>query len=991
MAKSRRRFQAKPSRGKGNDKGKLYFRFMLIALFLTQMTVIVNYIFIKNDAGRETTTTRAKAMSIRGEFTNPRKEDDKPRDRSVSHQTGLTKPREEKQNDAVQILQRRPKLTVKFDSQSKSSESYRTEVLTKLREQKQNDAIEIVKSEVERVVSNGGTTKLREQKQNDAIEIVKSSESHQTEALTNLREEKQNDAIEIVKSSESHQTEGLTKPREEKQNDAIKIVKSSDRYTNRKILSKGCSLTVLLIDPNLPTDDRDSPVWSTLESVASNVLYEETTCFLIQTSACISPDHGESSLRDLVRDKALPHFRDAINRGNVRVTFLDHAKYKLPSCSNFFHLNNPFMIASYWDDEFLSADSDMVLTIQGDSFLCHTLDPDNFRQWAFVGAPWPPRRDEHNNPVPPKDVCHYIKKNWRHWTKKEGPQPDNVCKNGSGPVGNGGLSLRSRTWMKKAIHTCPTDDNNFGNDPDKMLCKLDHNPPEDLYFATVLNGIGAPMPSAFEASLFSTEMILPKQVLQYYGLREGEDEKSVVMKQWDQEEGLKLYERMSKAEHGLIPIGFHKPWLYMDEKILSSEQFKEECPILKNNPYTAAQTKNNPEIKKLTDNYSNPKIQSEGCSLTVLIVEPALPFKNEDDSIWVSLDSVASNVLHKETTCFLIQISTCRVNNQEASLLANIESKAHTHFRDAIHRGNVRATFINYYKYGLPTCDMSYHHTPFMLASYWDDEFLPADSDLVLTVRKDAFLCRTLNPDKFRHWAWVSAPWHPSSRLPDHPLISTENGGVCAFMKETWARWTENQGDQLNDVCQNGSGAVGSGGLSLRSRAWLKKAIYTCPHRQNYIQLGEFAGKTTTCKLDSDPGEDLYFATVLRGIGAPMPSAFEASLFSAEMILPKDALQHYGLKEGEDEKSVVMRLLDHGNDKDLVPIGVYKPWTSIPEKILDSTQFQEDCPVLKQVKAPIPQDSVLDAPIPQILEAPIPQVLEKKRNRVNLVLNMPGK
>ena len=48
-----------------------------------------------------------------------------------------------------------------------------------------------------------------------------------------------------------------------------------------------------------------------------------------------------------------------------------------------------------------------------------------------------------------------------------------VCEDGRGPVGNGGLSLRSRKWMIKAIETCPHVTNSgLEIDDQPLACKV---------------------------------------------------------------------------------------------------------------------------------------------------------------------------------------------------------------------------------------------------------------------------------------------------------------------------------------------------------------------------------------------------------------------------------------------------------------------------------------------------------------------------------------
>eukprot|EP00957_Ditylum_brightwellii_P037554 2840374-Ditylum_brightwellii.AAC.1 len=70
------------------------------------------------------------------------------------------------------------------------------------------------------------------------------------------------------------------------------------------------------------------------------------------------------------------------------------------SRSNFYIPSWVFMNMNYWIDEFIDAvDSDLILMIQGDSFLCHYLDPDNWRDVTFVGGIGPNGEVRHGNSI----------------------------------------------------------------------------------------------------------------------------------------------------------------------------------------------------------------------------------------------------------------------------------------------------------------------------------------------------------------------------------------------------------------------------------------------------------------------------------------------------------------------------------------------------------------------------------------------------------------
>ena len=216
----------------------------------------------------------------------------------------------------------------------------------------------------------------------------------------------------------------------------------------------------------------------------------------------------------------------------------------------------------------------------------------------------------HNNPVPADGTCKALPRFWGQWTipnnqemfeskwragnitayKPPAPNPvtptfpldvadmneftttfpTNLCQDLNGPMGNGGFSLRSRKWMRRSIATCPHV--HYSGLHVNPLCQVYENIPEDLYFATVLRGLHAPMPTAFEASLFAAEMIFPNHAIQYYGPHSIEEQIEVAQKRWGHnftsvfdDEKITVEEKFRRmSKNGLIvPIGLHKPWWYV--------------------------------------------------------------------------------------------------------------------------------------------------------------------------------------------------------------------------------------------------------------------------------------------------------------------------------------------------------------------------------------------------------------------------------------------
>ena len=132
------------------------------------------------------------------------------------------------------------------------------------------------------------------------------------------------------------------------------------------------------MDPRISTLHWGAPALFSLESIATHLSH---ACVVITTSNCKVqiPEINQSQIlrEDVVYqhiyNSSLPLFQKMIQRGLVRVIFLDHQKYKLPSCDNFYNPSAAMMHINYWGSgQFIDGvDSDMVLVIQNDSLLCN--------------------------------------------------------------------------------------------------------------------------------------------------------------------------------------------------------------------------------------------------------------------------------------------------------------------------------------------------------------------------------------------------------------------------------------------------------------------------------------------------------------------------------------------------------------------------------------------------------------------------------------------
>mmetsp|Transcript_2051 Transcript_2051/g.3703 ORF Transcript_2051/g.3703 Transcript_2051/m.3703 type:complete len:569 (-) Transcript_2051:1898-3604(-) len=382
------------------------------------------------------------------------------------------------------------------------------------------------------------------------------------------------------------------------------------------IMEQQCNLTVVLLDPRLPDMAPGSPIWFTLESVAT---FASFACVSLQTSSCVIRDQlikdenmpldvsenlAQFKVSELIYLKALPRFRQMIERGQVRVTFPDHKKYNLKSCSNFDNPSWAFMNVNYWADEFVhNVDSDFVLVIQDDAVLCQHLDMTRWNQYAYVGSVWP-KKSNVLMPHPLEGMCRGMPARWKSWLvpqmrwekqqeqmkhgvdvskEKFRPRPAKlldptfppICRDGIAPIGNGGLSLRSRKWLLEVIHTCPHFRySGIDTTAQPLACKVIDTINEDFYFGTILPALGAPLPNALDAAHFSVEMLWPEDVslLYYHDKNNGDDDNGF------EEQRKQRYEARDPVT---IPIGFHKPWWYNSNELLLGTDVSSQCKLLK--------------------------------------------------------------------------------------------------------------------------------------------------------------------------------------------------------------------------------------------------------------------------------------------------------------------------------------------------------------------------------------------------------------------------
>eukprot|EP00590_Aulacoseira_subarctica_P008175 CAMPEP_0172435820 /NCGR_PEP_ID=MMETSP1064-20121228/71396_1 /TAXON_ID=202472 /ORGANISM="Aulacoseira subarctica , Strain CCAP 1002/5" /LENGTH=579 /DNA_ID=CAMNT_0013184183 /DNA_START=139 /DNA_END=1875 /DNA_ORIENTATION=- len=358
-------------------------------------------------------------------------------------------------------------------------------------------------------------------------------------------------------------------------------------YSNDEVIHKGCTLSTVLMDPRMTQVDSQHPMWYTLESVAT---YAPYSCVILQTASCMLLEAGSSftneteeigAVAQVIYAKSLPMFRRMMERGQVRISILNPAKYHFGRCDNF---NPSFAMVNlhYWRDEFIeNVDSDNVLVIQDDAVLCHYLDIDRWADFAWVGSVWQPGLcglmgwwEDYR----PNCIATQKHEDWVLHPRLE------ICKDGYGPNGNGGLSLRKRSWLLRAIEACPWT--TYGGIESNEYKMIDHGLPEDQYFAVILNAMNAPFPSVLEASLLFAETQFLEDAEKLYGPFANEQLASAVTNRWG-ENGVSKYEQMHQIETynklvskptlskfekfnipeefsqemlRTIPIGLHKPW-----------------------------------------------------------------------------------------------------------------------------------------------------------------------------------------------------------------------------------------------------------------------------------------------------------------------------------------------------------------------------------------------------------------------------------------------
>lgn len=424
-------------------------------------------------------------------------------------------------------------------------------------------------------------------------------------------------------------------------NDGMADRKSEDSIQREHHLStmyashvKECSLTVVVMDPNLPYYPSNHAVFRMLESVADYTPAD--ACVVLQTSVCImeqylcakfdrrsmhvvrmnhtqghkgsyevqpslkttgleghcsAPDDALRAVADNIYERSKPLFQQRLLSGRVRLTVVNHVKYHLASCHNFYNPGYAWLSNRYYMDEFTLQDNDLMLFIEADAMLCRPLLVEHWRNRGvtYLGAPWASdgkvarevfynfhlgskfriqRGDFNGNRSVYKDRRVYWRKVAREeyhaqynrsiWLDYWNSQKDSIYR--PSPhlpfpakhvyhddkrrlVGNGGLSLRSRKWLLRALHTCPSPI--YSPSITGSNCTLEEFINDDIFFSSMLNVIG-PELSLQDALYFSTQNAPPDETTEEH-LRAlgGED--------WVNDYKMQL------KQHGKpFPLGYHQ-------------------------------------------------------------------------------------------------------------------------------------------------------------------------------------------------------------------------------------------------------------------------------------------------------------------------------------------------------------------------------------------------------------------------------------------------
>ena len=311
---------------------------------------------------------------------------------------------------------------------------------------KQTTTVRVQSEQVEEIVSASGAGKVKES--SSTRTRVEEFIPLYDEVYAKYQKERTSPYVYRTKQEEEvvqvliEENEAKAKAKANTHQQPTKIIRSMDTY-GKDILQnpKVCEITVVIMDPRIPNLQKGSPDFFALESLGAYL--PNDACVIIQTSKCKfqMPNQNQEQYNEneyphpnphppsdkivdqavyqRIYDLSLPLFHDMMQRGRVRVKFLNHQTYHLRSCHDFFNPSAAVMNVNYWGkDEFIpDVDSDTVLIFQGDAMLCHSFDVDYWRKFALVGGVW-------NN-----YACGMLKDHWKLYMKPQASYKRKETKN----------------------------------------------------------------------------------------------------------------------------------------------------------------------------------------------------------------------------------------------------------------------------------------------------------------------------------------------------------------------------------------------------------------------------------------------------------------------------------------------------------------------------------------------------------------------------------
>jgi hypothetical protein len=391
--------------------------------------------------------------------------------------------------------------------------------------------------------------------------------------------------------------------------------------------------------------------------------------------------------------------------------------------------------------------------------------------------------------------------------------------------------------------------------------------------------------------------------------------------------------------------------------------------------------------------HDDPPSDKTDCALTVALIDPRFPYFQENDTMFTkTLESIADYV--PKTACIVLQTSICLWqayspnsaagehtllnyrgdvrsvstnysqhgyyyrdsgamlspnlttaddDSNEATTLTlaaqQIYSRSGPLLQNFWNRGRVRVSILNHSLYDLKSChEFQSVNSVFLSTHYWMEEFLaPQDADLVLVMQHDTVLCKRLDLDPWRHFAYVGSPWYlrfpyVNDQYARGKYIRIRDRSDAEYSKEAWQKYwkridpyyigyyyhdskdgynrssncstMEAQVNNIRCALPPGMPAfpkslpkreqwVGNGGLSLRSREAMVRMLRICPKRNK-----DDDDDSAPCLVDAMQ-EDMFFSVMLNLVGnnGAIPDAHQAEFFSMD--------QDFGWPTSADEQGPI--------------------------------------------------------------------------------------